>query len=256
MDFKELNYTITDRVGVITFQRPDRLNAWTPTLETELHAALALAAQDDGVRCVLLTGAGRAFCAGMDMAALSGSVDPGGPLQRGQRYADMARHDKPLVAAINGAAAGVGLCLALFCDLRFVAAGAKLSLPYARRGLVAEHGAAWLLPRLIGPMHAADLLLSGRTILADEADRMGLARQLPAEGFLDAVMERARELANACSPRSVRIMKRQLRDATDQTLAEATVVADSEIAACRSTEDFREGVQHFLDKRVPQFTGR
>lgn len=256
MAFQELHYSVADRVAVVTFQRPERMNAWTPTLEAELHAALATAQDDAGVRCIVLTGAGRAFSAGMDMEVLrSAGERPDGPLGRGRRYAGLAACDKPLVAAINGAAAGVGLCLALYCDLRFVAAGAKLTTPYARRGLVAEHGIAWLLPRLVGPMHAADLLLSGRTLLADEAERMGLARMLPAEGFLGAVLERARDLANATSPRSVRIMKQQLRAAGGQTLAEATDLADREVAACRGTDDFREGVQHFLDKRAPHFTG-
>ncbi|KQP13079.1 enoyl-CoA hydratase-related protein [Pseudorhodoferax sp. Leaf267] len=256
MHFTELGYSVADRVAVLRFERPERMNAWTPTLETELRQALAQAERDDAVRCIVLTGAGRAFCAGMDMEVLRGAGErPGGPLAEGERYAYLDLIDKPLVAAINGAAAGVGLCLALYCDLRFVAAGAKLTAPYARRGLAAEHGIAWLLPRLVGPMHAADLLLSGRTLLADEADRMGLARQLPAEGFLDAVLERARELANATSPRSVRVMKRQLREARTQTLGEATRLADREIAACRGTDDFREGVQHFLDKRAPHFTG-
>jgi enoyl-CoA hydratase/carnithine racemase len=256
MEFTQLHYSVADRVAVLRFERPERMNAWTATLETELREALALAEHDDGVRCIVLTGAGRAFCAGMDMAAPRAPGEPGGPLAERQRYAYLDRIDKPLVAAINGAAAGVGLCLALYCDLRFVAAGAKLTAPYARRGLAAEHGIAWLLPRLVGPMHAADLLLSGRTFQAEEAERMGLASLLPAEGFLDAVLERARELANATSPRSVRTMKRQLREARTQTLAQATEVADREIAACRGTEDFHEGVQHFLEKRAPRFTGR
>ena len=256
MEFTELHYGVAERVAVVRFQRPERLNAWTPTLEVELRQAIAQAQQDEAVRCIVLTGAGRAFSAGMDMEVLrSAGEHSGGPLREGQRYAYLDRVDKPLVAAINGAAAGVGLCLALYCDLRFVAAGAKLTAPYARRGLVAEHGIAWLLPRLIGPMHAADLLLSGRTVLADEAERMGLARQLPAEGFLDAVLERAHEIANATSPRSVRIMKQQLRAARTETLSEATVAADQAVAACRGTDDFREGVQHFLEKRAPNFTG-
>lgn len=256
MDFTELRYEVADRVAVLHFQRPERLNAWTPTLETELRAALAHAQQDAGVRCIVLTGAGRAFSAGMDMEVLRQAGDRAdGPLARGERYAYFEQIDKPLVAAINGAAAGVGLCLALYCDLRFVAAGAKLTAPYARRGLVAEHGIAWLLPRLVGPMHAADLLLSGRTFGAEEAERMGLAQQLPAEGFLDAVRERARDLANAVSPRSVRIIKQQLRAARTQTLAEAMQLADREVAACRGTADLREGIQHFLDKRTPNFTG-
>lgn len=163
MDFTQLRYAAIGRVASITFDRPDRLNAWTPTLEAELRAAVAQAEADDAVRAIVLSGAGRAFCAGMDMAVLS---DPGRPPvpqadsddDAAQRYGYLGALAKPMIAAINGAAAGVGLCIALHADLRYVAAGAKLTLPYARRGLVAEHGTAWLLPRLIGPMHAADLL--------------------------------------------------------------------------------------------------
>ena len=264
MDFTELQYSVAQRVALLTIQRPERMNAWTPTLEAELRGALQRAEQDDEVRCVVLTGAGRAFCAGMDMEVLRSAstrpaavaAAPASDEDGAQRYGYIGQLDKPLIAAINGAAAGVGLCIALYCDIRYVAAGAKITAPYARRGLVAEHGIAWLLPRLIGPMHAADLLLTGRTLAAEEADRMGLARLLPAEGFLDTVLERARELASASSPRSTRIIKRQLREARYQTLGEATRVADRKIAACRDTADFREGVQHFLDKRAPNFTGR
>jgi len=260
LKFTELRYAVTDRVASITFDRPDRLNAWTPTLEAELREAIHLAQADDDVRCAVLTGAGRGFCAGMDMAVLGAAVRPPVPQapsedDLAQRYGYLGGFDKPLIAAINGAAAGVGLCLALHADLRYVAAGAKLSFPYARRGLVAEHGTAWLLPRLIGPMHAADLLLTGRTVMAEEADRMGLACLLPAEGFLDAVLARAGEIANAASPRATHVIKQQLRAARYQTLGQATREADREIAACRDTDDFREGVQHFLDKRAPRFTG-
>jgi len=260
LEFTELRYAVTDRVAAITFDRPDRLNAWTPTLEAELREAIRLAQADDEVRCAVLTGAGRGFCAGMDMAVLGAAARPSVPQapsndDLAQRYGYLGGFDKPLIAAINGAAAGVGLCLALHADLRYVAAGAKLSFPYARRGLVAEHGTAWLLPRLIGPMHAADLLLTGRTVMAEEAERMGLACLLPAEGFLDAVLARAGEIANAASPRATRVIKQQLRAARYQTLGQATRDADREIAACRDTDDFREGVQHFLDKRAPRFTG-
>lgn len=258
--FTELQYVVANRVALLTVHRPERLNAWTPTLEAELRSAIQLAQQDPEVRCAVLTGAGRAFCAGMDMEVLQSGRrgDAGGShseQDNAQRYGYLWDFDKPLIAAINGPAAGVGLCLALYCDLRYVAAGAKLTLPYARRGLVAEHGIAWLLPRLIGPMHASDLLLSGRTVMAEEADRLGLANLLPLEDFLATVLERAGQIANATSPRSTRIIKRQLLDARYQTLGEATRIADQEIADCRDTDDFREGVRHFLEKRTPCFTG-
>lgn len=264
MQFSELRYAVAHGVAVLTIDRPERLNAWTPTLERELREAITRAQADDDVRCAVLTGAGRAFCAGMDMEVLRASAArPPAPddadlsdEDTAQRYGYLWNFDKPLVAAINGAAAGVGLCLTLYCDLRYVAAGARLTAPYARRGLVAEHGTAWLLPRLIGPLHAADLLLTGRAFTGEEADRMGLANLLPAEGFLDAVLQRAQEMAASTSPRSVRIMKRQLREARYQTLGQATRIADREIAACRDTDDFREGVAHFLEKRPPRFTGR
>jgi enoyl-CoA hydratase/carnithine racemase len=257
---EELIYTVEQGVALLTIHRPERMNAWTPALEERLKACISRAGDDPAVRCVVITGAGRAFCAGMDMQVLQASNRPPHAESltdddAGQRYGYLGAFSKPLIAAINGAAAGVGLCIALYCDLRYVVAGAKLNVPYARRGLVAEHGTAWLLPRLVGPMHAADLLISGRTVTGDEAAHMGLAWTLPAEGFLDAVLDRAREIALTTSPRSVRIIKRQLAEARYQTLGQATQVADREIADCRDTEDFREGVRHFLERRLPQFTG-
>ncbi|WP_350294134.1 enoyl-CoA hydratase-related protein [Limnohabitans sp. Rim8] len=167
----------------MTLNRPDRLNAWTPNLEIELRSVIENAQHDDAVRCVVITGAGKAFCAGMDMAVL-GSSDRTAFMTESQddvlqRYGYLFDFDKPLIAAINGAAVGVGLCLALYCDVRFIASGAKVAAPYTRRGLVAEHGLAWLLPRLIGPLHTADLLLSGRTIEAQEASLMGMALLRP-----------------------------------------------------------------------------
>ena len=259
VEWTELTYNTQDGVGLITLNRPERLNAWTPNLEAELRSVLAHAQQDVAVRCVVLTGAGKGFCAGMDMAVL-GASDRKAFMTESQddaqqRYGYLFAFDKPLIAAINGAAVGVGLCLALYCDVRFIATGAKLATPYTRRGLVAEHGLAWLLPRLIGPMHSAEMLLSGRTIEAQEASQMGLALLRPSEGFLDAVMQYARDLAASCSPRSMRIIKQQLLQARYQTFGQATQLADREIASCRDTHDFKEGVQHFLEKRKPNFTG-
>src|ERR1051326_3133547 len=226
----EVLYEVESRVATITLNRPDKLNAWTPTMAEQLRAAFMRAQGDDKVRAIVLTGAGRGFCPGAGMSGLA--------------------------AAINGRAAGIGFVITLYCDLRFMAAGTKLTSSFARRGLIAEHGLGWILPRLIGPMNALDLLLSARMVEAQEAEAMGLVRVLPADGFLAAVQARAGEIANLSSPRSVGIIKRQVYEAMFQSLAEATAIADRELAACRGTEDFREGVASFVEKRKPNFTGK
>lgn len=258
--FQELIYAVNGGVATLVFNRPERLNAWTPTLERELRQALAMANQDAAVRCIVLTGAGKAFCAGMDMDVLKNAptkqaiAEPSDEDLK-QRYGYFWEIEKPLIAAINGSASGVGLCLALFCDLRYVTSTAKLSFPYTRRGLAAEHGIAWLLPRLIGPMLTADLLITGRTFLGSEAEQMGLARLVPDEGFLATVEKTALDIVQLCSPLSIRVIKRQLFNARYQTLGQSTREADAAVSACRHSDDFKEGVAHFLEKRAPQFTG-
>jgi enoyl-CoA hydratase/carnithine racemase len=262
-------YQVEDRVATITLNRPERLNAYTPTMGDELRAAFSKADTDDAVRASVLTGAGRGFCAGADMARLTSAAAGNTSLKVqhetsaeglaanfAQRNSYILALKKPLIAGINGAVAGIGLVLTLYCDLRFMAAGAKLTTSFARRGLIAEHGISWMLPRLIGPMNALDLLLSARTVQAEEAERMGLVRVLPSEGFGKAVQVRAAEIANLSSPRSARIIKRQVYEGLFQSLAEATRAANREQEICRDTEDFREGVAHFVEKRPPNFTGR
>jgi enoyl-CoA hydratase/carnithine racemase len=264
MEFGEILYDVNDRVATIRLNRPERMNAWTPVMEAELRAALDLASNDDDVRSIVITGSGRAFCAGADMNRLNSAAQESaevpkppvpGDADLDQRYSYLLAVPKPLIAGINGAVAGVGVCITLYCDIRYMAAGAKLTTPYSRRGLIAEHGSAWMLPRLIGPMHAADLLLSGRVVEASEAAEMGLVKMLPAEDFHLAVHARAAEFANLCSPRSIRIIKQQLLLAGQQSLAQATRVADEELDKCRGTADFREGVAHFIEKRTPNFQG-
>lgn len=267
--YTEITYAVADRVATLTLSRPDRLNAWTATMASEVQYALEAAEADAGVRAIVITGAGRGFCAGADMAKLSsaaagkvGLIATDAPQTEGiaanfeQPCSYLMRISKPIIAAINGPVAGIGLVIASYCDMRFMAAGAKLTTAFARRGLVAEHGMAWLLPKLVGPMNAFDLLYTARSVDAAEAEKMGYVRVLPAEGFLEAVQARASEIANLSSPRSTAIIKRQVYEAFFQSLADATVIANREQAACRDTEDFREGVAHFVEKRKPSFTGR
>jgi len=270
MAFTEIAYDVADRVATITLNRPDRHNAWSATIETELREAFALAETDDAVRAIILTGAGRSFCVGADVTGIAGrkpdrprfagvTPPPGGPApveDLARRYSYILNLGKPVIAAINGAVAGVGLAVTLYCDLRFMVAGARLACAFPRRGLIAEHGIAWMLPRLVGAMNAADLLLSGRTIAAEEAERMGLVRVLPAEGFASGVRAYAADLVENCSPRSLRVIRRQLALAPLHSLADAIELAEVEQAATIGTEDRREGAAAFLEKRRPNFTGR
>jgi enoyl-CoA hydratase/carnithine racemase len=260
---QEILVKVKDRVATLIFNHPERMNAWSPELEAALRDCVAAAVSDDNVRAIVLTGAGRGFCVGAQMNKLAessgGTVAGAMPEQRSgnfdQRYSYLLDVPKPIIAAINGAVAGVGLCIALYCDLRYMVSGSKLSSSFARRGLVAEHGSAWILNRLVGPMNASDLLLSARTVSAEEAERMGLVRVLPTDGFAAAVHAIASDLANLSSPRSMRIIKRQLTLAPFQDLEQATQLAEAEIRKCRGTADYKEGVAHFVEKRKPEFTG-
>ena len=266
--WQEILYQVQDRVATVTLNRPEKLNAWTVVMARELREALTAAQADVGVLTFVITGAGRGFCSGADMsrlaAAAAGQSTLGAPVAPtegieanfAQRLSYMLAIKKPILAAINGPVAGVGLVVTFYCDMRYMAAGAKLTTAFARRGLIAEHGIAWLLPRLIGPMNALDLLYTARSVEAAEAEKMGLVRVLPAEGFREGVQARAADIANLSSPRSTRIIKQQVYEAMFQSLAQATAIANREQEICRDTEDFREGVAHFLEKRKPHFTGR
>ncbi|HEU5320965.1 MAG TPA: enoyl-CoA hydratase-related protein, partial [Methylomirabilota bacterium] len=229
----------------------------------------------DDVRVVVLTGAGRGFCAGADLGLLSAIPGAGALPDEAEavirrpaaypptrpdfhtRYAYFPTVPKPVIAALNGATAGLGLVIALYCDIRMAADTAVFTTAFSRRGLVAEHGISWILPRLIGLQSALDLVLSARRIDAAEALRLGLvSRVVPHAQLVGAVRAYARELADLVSPRSMRIMKRQLWEAQFQTLAEATAVADEEMRKSFLSADFKEGVAHFVEKRPPRFTGR
>ncbi|HXY48331.1 MAG TPA: enoyl-CoA hydratase [Terriglobales bacterium] len=272
----ETLYQVADRVATITLNRPDKLNAWTAVMEREVRAAMVDAERDDNVRVIVLTGAGRGFCAGADMSLLSAVAEKGlAEVRRAQatqtassiggdaradfqkQYSYFLALTKPVIAAINGPAVGLGLVIALYCDLRFASDAARFSTTFARRGLIAEYGMAWMLPRLVGHANALDLLFTARMIDAAEACQMGLVNQVfPQETFAGRVQEFAADLAANSSPRSLRVIKRQVYEAMFQTLAESFETSERELVASLACEDFKEGVAHFLEKRAPAFTGR
>jgi enoyl-CoA hydratase/carnithine racemase len=250
--------TIEDGVAQLTLNRPDRLNAWTGAMERAYFDLLEECAASDEVRVIVVTGAGKGFCAGADMQELQSIGD-------GNLEAAAATHDsrpqtfplsipKPIIAAINGACAGIGLVQALMCDIRFAAEGAKLTTAFSRRGLVAEHGISWILPRLVGPATALDLLLSGRIVLGEEAAQLGLVnRALPPELVLTEAVAYARDLAVSCSPASMSAIKRQVYADLDSGLPEALTEADKLMVESLTAPDFVEGVASFVERREPEF---
>jgi enoyl-CoA hydratase/carnithine racemase len=276
-DLKVTRYEVTDAVATITLVRPERLNAWTGRMHTEYRALLARAADDPAVRVVVVTGAGRGFCAGADTRALAGHVERGGydagtgpDLARpgyGVRPefdADFAYHfgiPKPIIAAVNGPAAGVGFALACYCDLRFAAAGAKLTTAHGRLGLPAEYGLSWLLPRLVGLTRAADLLLSSRIVLAEEAASLGLVNRVEEPGdLLEATYDYARHLATGVSPASLAATKLQIYLDLHRDAATSVEDAADRLEVMMKGPDFVEGVAAMAERRPPHFadpdTGR
>jgi enoyl-CoA hydratase/carnithine racemase len=250
--------TIEDGVALLTLNRPDRLNAWTVEMEQAYFGMLEECASSAGVRAVVVTGAGRGFCAGADMQDLqalgNGSLEASAAAKERRPQTYPLSIPKPIIAAINGACAGIGLVQALMCDVRFAAEGAKLTTAFARRGLVAEHGISWVLPRLVGPARAMDLLLSGRVVLAAEAQEMGLVnRVLPPEKLLESTLDYARQLAVSCSPASMATMKRQVYADLERDLPQALAEANQLMLQSFTAPDFAEGVTSFLERRDPRF---
>ena len=275
--YEDLLYEARDGVAVISLNRPQSLNAFTAAMGQSLERAVADAAADDAVRVIVLTGAGRGFCAGADMNLLQKIKPAGQAVTRAQnvkhdfrsslgpdvgphyggRFGYLLQCRKPVIAAINGPAAGLGLVLALYADVRFAGSEAKLTTSFAQRGLIAEHGISWLLPRLIGPAHALDLLLSARKLTAAEAERIGVVNKVIAqESFMPEVLAYAAALARTVSPRSTAVIKAQIWKAMVQDFNEALALADGEMQKSFASADFKEGVAHFVEKRAAAFTGR
>jgi enoyl-CoA hydratase/carnithine racemase len=277
---EDVLYEVADRVAVVTLNRPDRLNAWTGSMTSGVRRAIGDAAADPQVRAIVVTGAGRGFCAGADMGLLQdiGSAARGTGQQRAanddsegelpnpsgidvaahyrQRFGYFFATPKPIIAAINGPCAGLGLVVALYCDIRFASVDAKFTTSFSQRGLIAEHGISWLLPRLVGSANALDLLLSARKFDGAEAQRIGLVnRAFAADALMAETMAYARVLADTVSPRSMAVMKAQIHASPFQDFNTAIALADAEMAKSFGTADFREGVEHFVQKRAPRFTG-
>ena len=254
MAYETVLYSTTDGVATITLNRPDRLNAWTAQLGAELGDAMATADDDDDVRAVVVTGAGRAFCAGAD---LSGGKFGGGPAAPKLRERWPWQLRKPVIAAINGPAVGVGLTYPMQCDVRYVAEDAKLAFAFVRRGAIPELAAHAIVPRVAGFSVAAELLLSGRTFLGAEAAELGIAsKALPAAEVLPAALALAQDIAANTAPVSVAVSKRLLWESMDRSVAETLQVENPLFAKVTRLDDAREGIASFVEKRPPKWTGR
>ena len=258
-----VRYEVKDSgVAVITLNRPERMNGWGGAIAKGFYAASDRAEADPDVRVVVLTGAGKAFCAGADMGMMSTVGDSLKNANKdsvtkmvGERHPYFVTTlRKPVIAAINGACAGIGLTQALMCDVRFAAAGAKFTTSFARRGLVAEYGIAWILPRVVGWGTALDLLLSGRVFYAEEAAELGLVKEVvPPAQLMDRAIGYAEDIAAHCAPSSLAEIKRQVYGDAIRDVAGASARAESLMHESMLRPDFIEGIMSFFEKRAPVF---
>jgi enoyl-CoA hydratase/carnithine racemase len=259
-----VRYDVRDTgVAVVTLNRPDRMNGWGGGLATTFYARLDDAEADPAVRAIVVTGSGRAFCAGADMGDLSSisgaTVDAAAGTDVGKLVGSRHPHvlmsmRKPVIAAVNGACAGMGLTLALACDVRFAAEGAKFTTSFARRGLIAEYGISWILPRVVGTAVAMDLLLSARVFYADEAARLGLVNDVvPADELLPRAIAYAEDIAANCAPSSLAVIKQQVYADTMRDVVESSDHAEKLMHQSMTRPDFIEGITSFFEKRQPNF---
>lgn len=270
--YEEIIYDVADGVAVITMNRPETLNALTDRTQAEIRHALDQSERTEDTIGTVLTGAGRGFCSGVYMNALGAMSEAGRRL--GAAHADLAAAPgnpdkdpnfeigaayflglrKPLIAAINGACAGLGFSYAVFCDLRFVDRTARFATAFSQRGLIAEHGTSWMLPRLIGPANALDILWTGRKFDGEEAGRIGLANRVsePGECVNDA-RAYLREIADVAAPNSLMMMKRQVYRHLNAELRPAMEESNAWMDASLARGDFKEGVASFVERRPPKF---
>ncbi|HUF97540.1 MAG TPA: enoyl-CoA hydratase-related protein [Ilumatobacter sp.] len=248
---------LEDGVLLLTWNRPERNNGWNIDLEEAFFGALIDASNNADVRVIVVTGAGRSFCPGLDMQTLSAATG-GTPMASRRRWPmNFVCHvPKPVIAAVNGACAGIGFIQAVACDLRFASTNAKFTSSFARRGLPAENSISWMLPRLIGTANAMDVLLSARVVQADEALRLGLVnRVVEPEDLLQVTLDYARDLAANCSPNAMAAIKRQVLEDWEHTSEQSRFTALVTVSELTSLSDFGEGVASFTEKRAPEFAG-
>jgi enoyl-CoA hydratase/carnithine racemase len=265
MSYSEILYDVADRVATITLNRPERLNAFTGTMMSELIDAFDRIDADDEVRAVVITGAGRGFCAGAELGDAGGDTfnasargrDASQPNPDGGGLVSLRifRLTKPIIAAINGPAVGVGITMTLPMDVRFAAEGAKIGFVFARRGIVPEATSSWFLPRLVGISQAAEWCYTGRVFPATEAAQAGLVRLVPDGEVVDRARELATEIAVQSAPVSVALTRQMLwRGLTFEHPMDAHRVDSRAIQALGAMADAREGVTSFLEKRNPEWS--
>lgn len=270
--YDEILYDVSDPIATITLNRPKRLNALTDRMMAELRHAIADAEADASVAGILLTGAGRGFCAGADMRGLSAtaergatrradlsdlSASPGDPEMEAFNvtFGYLLTVRKPILAAVNGPCAGLGLGIAALCDLRFASETAVFNTAFAARGLIAEHGTAWILPRLLGPARALDVLWSARRVEAEEAMSLGLVnRVFPGDDLIAESRAYLENLTNTVSPTSLMVMKQQVYRGLQLPFGESMREANKLMEVSLKRPDFKEGVSSFLERRPPKFT--
>lgn len=262
---QEVLYEVSEHIATITLNAPERMNTISGPMLDQLTKRLLDANQDKDVRCVILTGKGRAFCAGLDLRPQSGGVaglaGSSGAVStsldlRNTPPTVLFEMEKPVIAAINGGAAGYGMDTALGCDIRLMGKSGKLAAAFCKRGLVPESGGTWFLPRLLGWSKAAELIFTGRTLNAEEAVEWGLASEVVADDKLQA---RARELAReiaANAPLAVQAAKRMMRMGLNEPFAEHVHHVYLQLLPLMRTEDVKEGMMSFMEKRPPVFKGR
>ena len=257
MSYETLLYEVDDHVATITLNRPEKMNAWNADVAAKLSLALVQAGEDDAVRAIILTGAGRAFCAGADLQSggetFSNRDTGGSSAGRNTRNVHPYEIDKPVIAAINGAAVGVGMTYPMLCDIRLASESAKMGFVFTRRGMMPELAAHLLVQRIAGFSNAADLLMSGRIFQADEALQMGLVSEVcPPDKLLETAKAKARDYANT-APASVAITKRLLWKGLDSDPAQMMREEGPAFAWLGNQPDAREGIMSFLEKRPPEW---